>query len=370
MLLGSEYDTLTKIAMNYTWHSVTGTFQFSENDYKLKFPDDANLFYLKKLVIKGFVKYSTRTQLVVDTVGWITEFTSLVEKEVKRKGYEYRFEYNLQENVIKVKSKDTEIIEFNVNFCDEILNYNNTISFVYVPTFDSYVFWLDILNDPRMFDMFLAFINKQISSFNFQRRFSFTFFENLDASFLSEIYINSIPDYFKQASFTKSKVINEQWQWLMKLYLREDLDAYIVEKDNIYLIICKLDGRLEFVSFDDEGNIDYSQTIIDELDKLESKLREKVTSYRRIKLHVNNKVTDNAKTTTQIAGVLITPVNLLILFGISPLGLTWMKDVINSIYSYIFMGVLLVLIIMGYIFWLVIPNIKLLRFNWRLKYDH
>ncbi|WP_150270794.1 hypothetical protein [Paenibacillus tepidiphilus] len=367
MLLGSEYETLTKIAMNYTWHSVTGSFRFSESDYKLKFPDDVNLYYLNKIIAEGYANYSGN-QIIVNTEPWINEFTRLIQNEASRKGFKYTFEYKMELNNIVVRLKDTEVFNFKVNFSDEIIDYNNTISFVYVPTFDSYLFWLDMLNDPVMFDMFLAFLNKQISAFNFGRRMKFTFFENLDLSYLSEIYNHSIPDYFCQANFVKGITSNEQWQWLMKYYLKEDLESYSLKKNQTEIIVCKLNGNIEFVSFDDEGNIYYSRTIQEEINKLESKLKDKVSSFRTINMYLNNKATDNARKISQIAGTLITPINLFILFGISPLGLTWMKDILNSIYSYIVIGILLFAIILGYVFWLVIPNIKLFRFSWKLEY--
>lgn len=370
MLLGSEYEALSKIGKNYTWHSLTGTFQFSESDYKLRFPEDENLFYLNKIFAKGYANYSKGKQIIVNSVLWIEEFTRLIQKEIGRKGYEYTFEYELKQNTIYVKLKGTEVFKFYVNFQDEIEDYNNTISFVHVPTFNSYIYWLDLLNDPTTLDMFIAFLNKQIAAFNFLRRLRLSFFESLDPSYISEIFNNSIPDYFGQAGFIKGKTSDEQWQWLMKYYLKESLEAYTISRNNIEFMICKLDDYIEILLFDEQGNIKHSQLIDEEFDKLELKLREKITIFRRISMYVNNKATDNARRITQVAGTLLTPINLFILFGISPLGLTWLKDIINSIYSYIAIGLILVCITLGYIFWLVIPNVRLVRFNWKLEYDN
>ena len=369
MLLGSEFETLSKIARQYTRHSVTGLFQFSEKDYATRFPEDHSLNYLQKLINKGYAGYSSKNQVIIDSYKWVHEFTKYLEAEIHRRGYKYTLEYNLKENIIEVKENNIDLIKFHINFVDEVLNEENVINFVYVSTFDSYVYWLDLVNDPLMFDMFLHFINKQINAFKYSNRIRFSFFENLDISYLSEIFNVSIPEYFKQGKFIISKPTEEHLQNLFKLYKESNINAFSVNKGDISFFICKFEDRIEFISFNEEGNIMYTQSTLNEINNLEKLLRIKVSNFRRIILMQNNKITDNARKTTQIAGMLLTPINLFILFGISPLGLTWVKKAVNSTITYILMGVLLILITLGYVFWLVIPSIRLFRFNWSLKYE-
>jgi len=368
MLLGSEYEIMTKIAMNYTWHSTTGTFQFSENDYKLKFPEDHNLFYLQKLIIKGYAKYGKSNQIIVDSVLWINEFISLLQKEIIFKGYDYNLTYNLKENIIVIKLKDKEMYKFHVNFKSELSNYDNIISFVYIPTLESYIFWIDILNDPIMLDMFLAFLDKQLKSFNFKIKLSFSFFDNLDRSFISEIFNESIQNYFQDGGFTKNRLTDEQLQWIVKYYLKEDIEAYNFKKDNIDIIICKLEERIDFLSFNELGAIYYTSSVYEEFEKLEKKLKMKVSSFRHVNMHVNNKSADAGRKITQTMVIILTAINALIMYGVSYLKIIWIEEIFHSVIFYVSVVLLLIFLVIGYIIWLIIPNIRLFRFNWKLKY--
>ncbi|MCL9659431.1 hypothetical protein L2089_01970 [Paenibacillus hunanensis] len=368
MLLGSEYEMITKIAMNYTWHSTIGAFQFSENDYRLKFPEDNNLFYLKKLISKGYAEYINNNQLKVDSVVWVNEFIKKLQKEISLKGYDYILSYNLQENTILIKLKDKELFKLNANFNSNTSNYDTIISFVYIPTLEPYIFWMDLLNDPILLDMFLAFLEKKLSSLNFKFKLSFSFFDGLDNSFISDIFYVSIQNYFQDGGFNLGKLNDQQFQWISKHYLKENIEAYTVKKDDIEIILFKSEERIDFLSFNEMGEIYYNPLVNKEFSKLENALKLKISSFRRVNMYLTNKSADVGRKITQTTIIILTALNLVFMFGVSSLKIIWMDQLLHSMVAYIAIVVLLFLIILGYVFWLVVPNIKLITFNWKLKY--
>ncbi|MCY9592995.1 hypothetical protein PC41400_27115 [Paenibacillus chitinolyticus] len=362
MLLGSEYEWLSRIAGVYNRHITTGQFQFTENDYKLKFSYDSSLLELEKLIYKGYV-IRRDNLIILDSIQWINTFLDGINKSLIKYNNKLKCEYDLQENKVFIYENNEKIKGYSLNFSKMATPEDEVINFVRLASFDFYIYWLDLLNDNELFEMFYYHLTNKLSKFKYDKRIIFDFLDDLETSEFNEIYETTLKEYFKNKEMDIRELTNDQGQVLKKFLLSDIFNAYSVSIHSCIIFVVKKDKKIEFISY--ETSEIYDESVIGEIEVLRNKLLKKVTLYRSLNRFNKNKVGENTQKTIQIASLLITPINILLLFGISK-NISWIKDLVNNYYLYIVIVGVLIISLIGAFLWVIIPSIRLSIFKWKL----
>jgi hypothetical protein len=114
------------------------------------------------------------------------------------------------------------------------------------------------------------------------------------------------------------------------------------------------------------GTLVYLENALGELDVLKRTLIKKISQYRQLSLFNKHKIIDNTRRLLQMITLIITPINLLILFG-STTGIEQLDKFTKNIWVIGVTAALLVLVLIGIVWLVVIPAYKISKFNWKLK---
>lgn len=365
MLVGSEYEHISKIAHHYTLHS-NGTYIFSESDYKLNFHEDYNLFYLSRLEELGFI-VRERSMIKISINKWILYFIAKLEAEFKLLGYKLNCQYKEDTRTVYFLDEIGERISaFTINFDPEYDNISdNYINFVHLDTFDFYIYWLDLLNDKQLLDSFYSFLMNEFKSFKYKNRLVFNFFDGIEDQFLMQLYYNSIKNYFKEKGMEEFQIPAHISQAVKVLVKKDDFLQYGITIASIQVVVVKLGRTIEFILFEN-GELAQNSKVVKEIQELKEKVLEKVNSYAKIALFNKNKIIDNFKKTIQLVSLLFTPINAILLYGIS-LNIPYLSSLSKNKWIFGTVTLLHIITIVGTVFWVAIPSWRLTRFSWRIK---
>lgn len=368
MLLAYEYEVLSSIAANYTKHS-DGTFRFSLDDYLEKFPEDQDLIYIRKLEEQGFAQISP-ISIKVDANRWAEFFAEEINDVFSVFNCNYSCEYNGISSELVINNKiDEEKIVFKVSFDEDSFEQDHNQQCIYfcrVGTFKLYLFWLDLLNDTNLQELFLAYIDGRVKHLQTEKTVTLRFFEGLGDDDISEIFHVSMKEYFEEEGYSISNVSDGLRQEIKIILRDDDYDAYKVQMKVGHLLVLKQRRLIKMLPYNEEGKLDFSQPIMDEVWLLSERIQKKISLYRKLSMFNKNKVINNTRLILQVLTLVLTPINLLLIFA-EYFGLQKLQDIKQNFYLLGIIGIVLLVSLMYTIFWVVVPAIRLSRFSWELK---
>lgn len=366
MLWGSEFEFLSMLSKYYIRHK-DGFLKFGEADFRSKFSDDNSLKNLRLLEDKGIV---TRrgTIINVDTKIWVNLFIQELKRQLDNIGFEFQCVYDVEKEAIVFFDEYKQKAEIFINFDPSKYKLKpNIINFCYVDTFETYLFWLNLLLDVNLLCQFVSFINNEISFFNNENIISINYFDGVEDEYISEIYNVIIKNYFNQGGMKEKKLTDEEKDLVKKFTRIDDFLVYGIEiKNGSKLIITKIDRKIVFYHFK-QNTLSFTSETIKEIDKLDKLLRNKVSEYRKLTLFNKNQVVENVQKVSSIFIVFIAPINIIVTI-LTKLGYSFIGDIKNNIWLIITTGVILIVLYIAFFALLIFPAFKLSRFNWDIKY--
>jgi hypothetical protein len=367
MLLGYEYELLSKIAKYYRRHN-NGTFRFSINDYKLKFSEeDPSLLYLSKLEQIGFVVRDNEL-LTLESHKWAEFFISKLEKELKNIDSGITCKYSKEASIIQFYDKDNLITEFYLNYDPKKSDEQKIIHFIHLDTFDFHLFWLDIINDTLLVEMLDSYLKKIIVRLDFDKRIRFNFFDGIESEYLNQIFHTSIKGYFSDAKMEVKDVSTPLNLEIKKFVKKDEFESFEVDIHGNQLIILKVDRRIEFLSLYN-GQLFYSDAVIHEINKLKATLIEKVSNYIKISMFNKHKIIDNTKKSIQLVTLILVPLNALLLY-LNTIGIATFEKITKNPWVIGVLGIILIIILIATLYLVVYPAYQLSRFKWDIKYKN
>jgi hypothetical protein len=359
MHLGYEYHILSEIASEYHRNS-DGKYRLKEKDYQKKILDDSSLIYLTRLESVGIASRQ-KEQIAIDSHTWIKQFIEYLN--VLLEPYNFSSEYLPTENIICFNKGQLKV-HFETNFSPEKFDpTKNQINFCFTYSYSYSLFWLDLLTDQNQLEFFCAYLNNEITKLQFEDRIVFDIFEGLKDEYLGEIFRVSIPAYFDSSNkrFPTLELSPTVLQLIKKLIKRDFFEYFAVRIDNHDVVFIKNDKRIDILSFQDESLV-YSLNVKQEINRLKDKLITKISTYRRYTLMNENKLHDVSRKTIQVFSFLLLPLNLVML------SFSFFQQLANNLVLRIIVVSLLFILLSMIICTLVVPTIKLLFFNWKIKY--
>jgi|GEM_PF-6782497 len=359
MHLGYEFYVLTKIADTYHRHS-DGKYRFSKSDYLIKVEEDQDLRFLSSLENLGIAIIKS-DQFIINSNNWVDMFVSMINKVINESGY--ICSTNSDRSSLSFKKEKSEV-SFEILFnASDFRPEKNQICFCSVFDYSYKLNWLELITDPLQLDFFIAYLNKSISKLLYQARYTLDLFEGLKEQYLGEIFRVTIPDYFNQSQhcFEKVTIDSDTMQEIRVLLAKDYKDIFGFKIHGEIVIFIYVDNRVEVFSFKN-GLLSYSEELLNELNKLKLKLTNKISSYWKLTLMNEIKVHDTSRRAIQV----ITPI--LLVLNIVLFGSTFFSQFLTNPILLTVAGILLVILLGLVIFTIVIPTIKLILFEWRIKY--
>lgn len=365
MLLGSEYELLSHVSSIYKRHK-DGYLRFSEEDFKRHFPEKESQVYLRKLGNKELITFKDGF-IFVDTIKWAEFFSIKLCNCLREIDKSISCEFNRELDTIDITKDKSAKVTLTVKYNEEEVDKEkDVISMFFSSAPDDELFWLDLLNDSNLINLLYSYINREVSSLNYKHRLVFSFFEGIEEEYISEIFNRSIKKYFIQGNGLPSNLSIETMEILGKYMCKEHLNAYQVRIKDVDLIIVKNERNIEFYVFD-EDKLEYPNEIILEINKLQKRLQDKISDYRKLTLFIRNKVVENSTKLITLIAVIFSPLSM-ILCALTILGFKFINDVQNNIYVVGVAGIVLLGLYFGifkFIYW---PAIKLSKFSWEISY--
>ncbi|HFJ9411716.1 TPA: hypothetical protein ACGW7I_005407 [Bacillus cereus] len=364
MLVGYEYEILSRIASSYKLQKNSNNIVFSLTDYKLKFQqDDKNIQYLEKLELQGFI--TIRNEIVIlNITKWCNFFVEILSRRLVSQGYKYDILYDEKKNLIMVSQDDEINTELQVNFDPNSTLDNDvqTIHFCYLPTLEYYLHWFILINDDNALNIFSFVISNKLKKLNIERQISFNFFSGLDPEDINQIYYVTIKEYFKELNLDILEHVSDT-QILYETVKTEEFDVYFVKKGQFRIAVIKIENKIKFITYDQENilvhNTDVENTII----TLKEKLIEKVNEFNNIRNINKLKVIDNSRKVAQLLSIILVPINGLI-FLANSLNISFIKQITEN--KLVFWGLALLYIITFIltITTVVVPSVRINTFSW------
>lgn len=368
MLLGSEYELLSYISSVYNRHR-DGYLRFSEEDFRGRFPDKESQVYLRRLESKELVVFRDGF-ILVDSIKWSEFFSCKLNESLNNIDESLFCKFNKELDIIEIfqdeNMKISLTLRYNENEHDKV---KDVVSMHFLTDSDNDLFWLDLLNDTNLINMLYSYIIKEISSLNYKHRLMFSFFEGLEEEYISEIFNKSIKDYFIQGGGKTESLSSETIQILRKYMRKDNPNAYQICLRGINLIISKNERSIEFYVLNGDKLV-YPIEISREIDKLQEKLLNKVSEYRKLTLFVKNKVVENSTKLITLVSVILSPLSV-VLCILTTLGVKFLSGLGNNVYNVYIVGGSGILLVILYIliFKLIyIPAIRLSKFSWQIHY--
>ncbi|KKC46949.1 hypothetical protein VE23_07045 [Paenibacillus sp. D9] len=303
---------------------------------------------------------------ILDSTIWVEAFMDEITRKIKDFGVILRCIFDINKSKIDFFIKDEKIKSYDVNFeCNKESVADDVINFVRLPRFDFYIFWYDLLNENSLLELFIGQIKGEITKIRYTKREKFSFLDGIDKTDLSEIFEISIKKYFESNKKTINGVSQEVGLMIKKQLLTDNFEAYSVDFDDFDLLVIKEEKYVSFFCIMDEEFIEYPVSNT-ELSILRRELIKKFELYNKLNRFNKNKITDNISKTIQIASLILTPINLFLLYCISK-KIEWVVQIVDNRYIYYALGGILAFISIGVVVWVIIPAIYLARFNWKIK---
>lgn len=365
MLLGSEFELLSMIAKSYTvYHD--GVFRLSKVNFEEKFPEVPPMTLLR-LEALGFLKLSDG-QVLVNGNAWARFFVLTLETSLKEIGYFFSCEYVEEEQQLTVSDNSKSKKKFHLNFKQEDFDkFQDAINLCYIDTFEFHLFWIDLLNDKNLLQLFAKYVKNEIVRMEYLYRPIFSFFEGLPLEDLSRIYNESIKEYFRQGGFEiQADMSSELAGRVYNLTAKDAIDAYNVKIYGFDVVVIKLENRIEFLSFYDK-ELRYNEAIRNQIGTLRSILEKKVSLYRDLSMVNRHKVISNIKQIVEVVSVLLVALNGTLLYAISN-GLKQIAGISTNIQVIVAVAIFQLVVSLAIAWWVVIPAIRLSTFNWRIKF--
>ncbi|EJQ89405.1 hypothetical protein ACQVWH_19080 [Bacillus toyonensis] len=360
MLLGHEYEILSRIPEHFTLHN-SNYFIFNQKKLTDEF-HSTEIDSLMSLTDQGIL--SKKSDLIyIDINNWIDLFIKELEKTMTNLGYSFICKYNKDESLIQFQSKESEDIskEFQLNFnpnAEEVYNLNNVIHFCIPMSFEFSLFWLDLINNHNILIMFCEFLNNEFERFQYDKKIRFNFFDGLELGDINHIYHKSISSYFTKKQFNKN-IISEELNQKIKMFIsKEDYEAYQITINKSNIAVVKLKNEIIFFSFL-EDKLYYSQETLQELENLKELLLNKVSEYNQIMLINRTKLIDSKHKSSIIIFNIFSYLAISLNFFIYTLNL-------NNQYLKFATATISIISLLAIIWWIIIPVIKISRFSWEI----
>ncbi|MEN1938208.1 hypothetical protein AAIE21_22160 [Paenibacillus sp. 102] len=364
MLVGSEYEILSRIASSYKLQKNSNNIVFSLTDYKVKFQqDDRNLQYLEKLELQGFITIKNEI-VTLNITKWCNFFVEILSRRLVNQGYKYDISYDEKKNLIMVSQDDEMKTELKVNFDPNATLDNDvqTIHFCYLPTLEYYLHWFILINDDNALDIFSFVISNKLKRLNIERQISFNFFSGLDPEDINQIYYVTIKEYFKELNLDILEHVSDT-QILYETVKTEEFDAYFVKKGQFRVAVIKIENKIKFITYDQENILVHNTEVENIIINLKGKLIAKVNEFNSIRNINKLKVIDNSRKVAQLLSIILVPINGLILLANS-LNISFIKQITEN--KLVFWGLILLYIITFIltITTVVVPSIRINTFSW------
>jgi hypothetical protein len=360
MLLGYEFQLLSMIAQEYQVHK-DGFYRLNVADVLKRFPGDEK--NLSKLQFHGLLTKNDDL-ILIDCSKWIELFIEKLNKSFLLNFPHYSCSYNDKKEI--VFSRDSKEVKFKIKLNDDKkYDDNNSIYLCYCKTFDTYLFWLDLLNDINLLTMFISYIENELLHLKFLDIYKFDFFQDIQKGLQRQVF-ESIINYFKNKGYRENKKNKEALYIVHKLISSDEMVFFQFNFAELDLIIVEDKNSIKFFPFIN-GNLEYTENLIKELKTLEKILKWKVDLYWNLFMLNQNKVTSNLKNILSISTIFVTGINSLILYAISKqwtsvIGLT------SSSYLIISAMILQLLVLIGTFWWIALPSIRISIFGWKIRY--
>ncbi|MDC0760569.1 hypothetical protein POF51_07695 [Brevibacillus sp. AG] len=366
MLIGSEYLLLSEIASSYVRHGDK-KIRFNIDHFKKKYTESDLLRNVIKLEELDLLTIKD-SFITIDTTKWLNYFAHEIEKQVNILGFKINCSYDAQNDHFSFYENDDHKVFFKANFNPSAeFEDDKVIHFCNIHTFRFRLFWLDILNDRSLLEMFYLYIKNEISYFTEISRPKFKAFEGVDDEHISEIFHVKIPNYFSAGGFIVSRSSPLLGDAIKKAIKVDEYDYLVAEKGDTQLVIIKVGNQLEFLSFKDYV-LCFDDRVNNEIQKLLDKLRRKISLYRELTKLNKIKAVNNTRQIIQSLVLLLTPLNALMLWG-TAIGVSLITNLSKNLFILSGLGLLLLASLLGTIYWVVIPAIRLSKFDWTLKYS-
>lgn len=247
----------------------------------------------------------------------------------------------------------------------EKYNYENNCIFMCMPNYyEQRLFWLDLLNDINVLLMFNAYISNEISNINKDKYRKIVEFDGISDSYISEIYMNSIKEYFKD--YRKKSIIEfpYNYSYIIKKIMASEVESYYgVDFGDEILLVIKRNREITFLTIKDEDLV-YSEKINQEINQLSDRILKKVSEYRKLAMFKENNTIDNTLKLISNLAIFFVPATIIInLLGIFNFNVESIKN-----YKIVLIVIMIILVFIqcGIIYLIYIPAIKLTKFKWKI----
>ena len=362
MILGHKYELLASLLSYYSVQE-DGYIKFSLNDLKKQF-DTKDVQYILQLQNESIV--SIKNQLVeVNTNEWIELFVSCLNKELSNSGVKIQCKSNTSKKQLdfyesgKSDESDDAIKSFVINF-DPMFGdtkVTDVIHFCNYLSFDFAIYWLDLLNDINLFDMFCAYLNNQFEKLNFYKRPIITLHEDMSAGEKRQLFEISVKGYFKKNFNVKDNIDIEYSNIIRKFIAEDNFSSFEVEIRSHTLIVVRTKDGIEFFSFE-KGKLFFTEEIESILDDLKKKVDKKLKQLDQISFLTKHNFFRDIQGLYRLLstlGIISTPFSAILLFF-----------KIGNIYINIVATILVILTYIPIINMIILPQFKIVRFQWDL----
>lgn len=373
MLIRYEYELLSYIASKGI-KKTNGDIVVSLKRIEDEIVNDNLNSYLSFLDILGIIDLD-EDKVIIKTEEWIKLFLDNLSKrfaEIKKciicnkreiinsgvKSYYVEFIINGSQKVFE--------LEFS-NLHDIDVKEENKIFMCISNIYDNNIYWLDLINNVNLLNMFYSYLINEINNINKEVYMELDVFQGLEEKYISEIFNVEIKRYFKGKKYKIKNFDRDENKVIESFVCKEDICYYGVEfGQNEILWVINDENKIIFISTKD-GELTYSQNIESEISILCEKILKKISEFKSLIFVKENNILDNTLKVVGQTSIILMPASLIISI-IALLGIN-IKLFNTEYFSYILWGIIIILsVIQIYLIKIIyLPTFKLNKFSWKIE---
>lgn len=328
---------------------------------KIQDIDENILMYIDKLSLRNIVNLKGNN-LTIYVRKWTEFFVAALRVEFHKNKLNVECIFNSQNQTIEFVVNNSHKI-FKLAFSAELGEDEEDTIFMYMPNiYDCKIFWLDLINDRNMLNIFYCYIINEVNSIQANDCQEINIFEGISELYLSEIFNISIKNYFMEKGNELVDIRLEEKNLIKKIIRKNDINCYAVEINGYKLCLVKDERKIKFFTLKN-SQIVHVKNIDEQIDSANQLLMIKVSEFRKLVMFKENNIVDNTVKLATNGTKLFVPLTL-ILNIISMLNLLDIKKIINYKWMLWLSVIILLTCQLIIIYFVYLPSFRISKFKW------
>lgn len=359
MLIQYEYQILSCIAANKTILKTNNDLCISLDN--IDYIDENLSIYIDKLSLKNIVNVKGNN-LIVSVEEWAKFFVEKLSIEFDKNGLNVECVFDSQNQMLEFILNDTHKI-FKLAFSTQVDEEEKDIIFMFMPNIhDCKVFWLDLINDKNMLNVFYCYLINEVNSIQSDNCKELNIFEGISDLNLSEIFNISIKNHLINKN---NKLVNVEFEdrcLIKKIVKKNDINCYAIEIDGCNLCLVKDEKKIKFFTLKN-SQIVHVENIDNQIINVNNLLMDKVSEFRKLVMFKENNIVDTTVKLASNGMKIFVPLTL----GLDILSILNVLDIRKIMYYkwVLWLIIIILIIFQSMIIYLVYwPSFRLSKFKW------